>query len=309
MNLRESNNAFREEYSKVLRESTLSKKDEIKELLRNTVKDCILRGDNKKGMESALQATLESQFPDNLWWEVTNCNIFMELLSGKSFTEVLDCIVDGIKPEFLEENPILGNDTDIGDDASLVIEETVTMDGDDLSEDELQDALKEWNEFSDDDVEDDYWHSQVYGGDSRYCNSCGSVKKYDEDGFSFCPECNRSDDNVGPVCESTRAVKSILQPLVVNGRVRAFRDDEKCPRGFSFKSGNGTSGEVRYNGTDYVYAVVDGELRVMTASDAGWNWSETIYKNSGKTNESKSTGSASGRTISRETLARLRNKR
>ena len=52
-----------------------------------------------------------------------------------------------------------------------------------------KEALNEWNEFSDDDVEDDLAHAAVYGGDSKYCKECGAVKKYDEDGFAYCPEC------------------------------------------------------------------------------------------------------------------------
>lgn len=52
-----------------------------------------------------------------------------------------------------------------------------------------KESLKEWNEFSDDDVEDDLAHAAVYGGDSKYCKECGAVKKYDEDGFAYCPEC------------------------------------------------------------------------------------------------------------------------
>lgn len=74
-------------------------------------------------------------------------------------------------------------------------------------------------------------------------------------------------------------VKNILQPLVTkDGKVRALKDDEKLPRGFNFKSGNGTSGEVNYRGTDYTYAIVNGKLKVMTSAEAGDNWSETIYK-------------------------------
>lgn len=79
--------------------------------------------------------------------------------------------------------------------------------------------------------------------------------------------------------QSIQEVKNILQPLVTkDGKVRAFRDDEKLPRGFRFKSGTSTSGEVRYKGTDYAYAVVNGKLKVMTSAEAGHNWSETIYK-------------------------------
>lgn len=52
-----------------------------------------------------------------------------------------------------------------------------------------KESLKEWGEFSDDDVEDDLTHAAVYGGDSKYCKECGAVKQYDEDGFAYCPEC------------------------------------------------------------------------------------------------------------------------
>ena len=74
-------------------------------------------------------------------------------------------------------------------------------------------------------------------------------------------------------------VKSFLSKLVTGTRIRALRDDEKLPRGFMFKSGTGRDGEVTYKGKDYAYALVDDELRVMPSSEAGSNWSETIYKN------------------------------
>ena len=70
----------------------------------------------------------------------------------------------------------------------------------------------------------------------------------------------------------------ILSSLFENGKIRSIRPNEKRPYGFSFLSGNGTSGEVRYCGVDYVYAIVNDQLKVMTSAQAGWNWSETIYK-------------------------------
>ena len=83
------------------------------------------------------------------------------------------------------------------------------------------------------------------------------------------------------ITESVNEVKNILQPLVTkDGKVRALRDSEKLPRGFRFKSGTSTSGEVSYKGTDYAYAIVNGKLKVMTSAEAGDNWSETIYKES-----------------------------
>lgn len=137
--------------------------------------------------------------------------------------------------------------------------------------------------------EEDYWTVKPDWDD--YCPHCCNRSLVGAgDGRAVCDSCGE-EYNIEPMpdgrvkitkleeslTESKQAVKNILQPLVTNGRVRAFRSDEKCPRGFAFKSGNGSSGEVSYNGKDYVYAVVDGELRVMTDAEAGWNWSETIY--------------------------------
>lgn len=73
-------------------------------------------------------------------------------------------------------------------------------------------------------------------------------------------------------------VYAILSSLFENGRIRSIKLNEKRPCGFSFLSGNGTSGEVRYCGVDYAYAIVNNQLKVMTSAQAGWNWSETIYK-------------------------------
>lgn len=57
-------------------------------------------------------------------------------------------------------------------------------------------SLKEWNEFSDDEVEDALTHANVYGGDSSYCPVCGADKAYDEDGFAYCPECSREEQGL-----------------------------------------------------------------------------------------------------------------
>lgn len=53
------------------------------------------------------------------------------------------------------------------------------------------------------------------------------------------------------------------------------------PRGFRYLSGNGTAGEVQYNGVKYAFRKRnDGTYKVMTSADAGWNWSDTLYKES-----------------------------
>ena len=83
-----------------------------------------------------------------------------------------------------------------------------------------------------------------------------------------------------PLNESAEAVKRILQPRVTKYGIKPFGNNERIPRGFRFKSSSGTNGEVTYNGRDYVYAIKNGEVRVMDSSKAGHNWSETIYKES-----------------------------
>lgn len=49
--------------------------------------------------------------------------------------------------------------------------------------------------FSDDDFEDDIEHANLYGGDTMYCRDCGTKNKYDEDGFTYCPECSPIEAN------------------------------------------------------------------------------------------------------------------
>lgn len=137
--------------------------------------------------------------------------------------------------------------------------------------------------------EENYWTVKPDWDD--YCPHCCNRSLVGAgDGRAICDSCN-AEYNIEPMpngrvkiieleeslTESKQAVKNILQPLVTNGRVRALKSDEKRPRGFAFKSSNGSSGQVSYNGKDYVYAVVDGKLRVMTDVEAGSNWSETIY--------------------------------
>lgn len=52
-------------------------------------------------------------------------------------------------------------------------------------------------------------------------------------------------------------------------------------RGFKYLSSNDTSGEVMFKGTKYAFRKKDdGSYKVMRSSDAGWNWSETLFKES-----------------------------
>lgn len=84
--------------------------------------------------------------------------------------------------------------------------------------------------------------------------------------------------------ESVEAVKRILEPLVTpRGTIRKpLGKDEKLPRYFRFKASTAgfanETGIVSYKGVDYVYTIQNGKLKVMSSDDAGWNWSDTLYK-------------------------------
>lgn len=296
MNLRESNNAFREQYSKVLTEGNQSVSDRLRELLLSAVRDCIRKGCSIKGIEVALQDVIEREFPDNLWWEVTNCSIFSELLSGKSPVEVVDSIVANIQPQFLtEEESVSG--PDVGDDAELTVEALSVEGGDDLTDAETETALKEWGEFSDDEVEDDYMHSMTYGGDSRYCRYCGSVKQYDEDGFSFCPDCDRSENIEEDVFAdwkpdtSFKHIKDIYNKLKSNGYVYANNEREEFMAAVRKADEGGYKPEERRQIKQWHRDVWQNRRDQMHQS-----YMKEDYQSAGKT-------------ISRATLARLRNKR
>ena len=61
--------------------------------------------------------------------------------------------------------------------------------------------------------------------------------------------------------------------------VARILSSKNYPRGFKWLSNNGTSGEVNFNGVDYAFRKLDdGSYKVMTSADAGWNWSETLFK-------------------------------
>lgn len=61
---------------------------------------------NIKDFEYGFQSVIEAFFPDNSWWDVTDCNIFWTLFETKDVDETIDRIIEGIKPEFLTDDVI-----------------------------------------------------------------------------------------------------------------------------------------------------------------------------------------------------------
>lgn len=95
------NEAFKRKYSSCITEA-IDESD--KEQLRNDLvmksMDVIYSGGSIKQLEIALQDVIRKFYPDHDWWEVTDCQIYNELLAGVKPREVCDMIVDQLKPEF-----------------------------------------------------------------------------------------------------------------------------------------------------------------------------------------------------------------
>ena len=110
MSLHIMNEAFKRRYSDVLTESVeLSCKEELRKELKDAAMQAILgaRGlpdiAKFKRVEIALQAVLERNFPDNCWWEVTNCQIFWDLMEHQNASLTCDNIVDKLNPGFCSD--------------------------------------------------------------------------------------------------------------------------------------------------------------------------------------------------------------
>lgn len=104
------NEAFKRRYSDVLTESVdLSCKEKLRKELKDAAMQATLdaRGldlmTKYKKIEIALQAVLERNFPDNLWWEVTNCQIFWDLMEHQNASLTCDNIIDRLNPGFCDD--------------------------------------------------------------------------------------------------------------------------------------------------------------------------------------------------------------
>lgn len=54
---------------------------------------------NIKAYEVAFQDVIEGIFPDKLWWEVTECEIFMHLMEHKDPEATIIAILKGLKED------------------------------------------------------------------------------------------------------------------------------------------------------------------------------------------------------------------
>ena len=103
MNLNMMNEAFKRKYSNTLTESVNdTDKEQLRKALVLRSMNVVANGGNIKSLEIALQDVIENFYPDHCWWEVTDCQIFNELLGGCNPRQICDMIVDQLKPEFAE---------------------------------------------------------------------------------------------------------------------------------------------------------------------------------------------------------------
>ena len=94
------NESFDRKYQP-LTESKVSDADLLKKRLQFTANNLLNSGNNNlKSFEIAFQDVIENFFPGCLWWEVTTCNIFMELFNTRDPLAVVDCIIANLTDEF-----------------------------------------------------------------------------------------------------------------------------------------------------------------------------------------------------------------
>lgn len=75
-------------------------KRQLEDKLLNTVIELRERGEtNIKAYEIAFQDAIEEVFPNESWWNVTKCEIFMHLMEHKDPSATVVAILKGLKEE------------------------------------------------------------------------------------------------------------------------------------------------------------------------------------------------------------------
>lgn len=101
------NESFKDKYSSYITEAVDdSDKAQLKKALVMRSMNIVANGGNIKDLEIALQDVIENFYPDKCWWEVTDCQIFNELLGGCNPRQICDMIVDQLKPEFCNDSSV-----------------------------------------------------------------------------------------------------------------------------------------------------------------------------------------------------------
>ena len=157
MNIRRLNEAFtnmyKEETKKPLKESF---ETELKDRLETKCQNMLMSGvSNIKEYEIAFQDEIEKMFPDKSWWEVTDCDIFIDLFNNRDPEETVDNIIDQLKPEYkeVEEEEIVEegchkesvNEEINPEEEGITPNTIVTYEFPELTEDDIITAVENYN--------------------------------------------------------------------------------------------------------------------------------------------------------------------
>lgn len=99
MSIKQINEGFKSRFSNVISESLDSS---FADDLRTALEDAAFRLSmqqvaNLKAYEVAFQETLERMYPDKLWWEITDCNIFWDLFENRDIDHTISEIINQLK--------------------------------------------------------------------------------------------------------------------------------------------------------------------------------------------------------------------
>ena len=81
-------------------EITSSQREKLTQGLFDTMIKMLDAGEkNIKAYEIAFQGVIEEVFPDECWWNVTSCEIFMHLMEHKDPEATVIAILKGLKED------------------------------------------------------------------------------------------------------------------------------------------------------------------------------------------------------------------
>ena len=81
-------------------EITSSQREKLTQGLFDTMIKMLDKGEkNIKAYEIAFQGVIEEVFPDECWWNVTSCEIFMHLMEHKDPEATVIAILKGLKED------------------------------------------------------------------------------------------------------------------------------------------------------------------------------------------------------------------
>lgn len=92
------NESFNKIYKPIV--ESVTDKEQLRMNLERVAKGMEIAGNNNlKTYEMLFQDEIENFYPGKLWWEVTDCNIFMDLFNNRDPHGTIDRIIDGIKDD------------------------------------------------------------------------------------------------------------------------------------------------------------------------------------------------------------------